>query len=250
MTSHGAKVAAFNLAEMKSKEADRRAAVAKEAVMEVDCDLARQWTQLKANADLVREASEAASAEALQMAIKMVQAEEELDESRRLGGEKEYVKKEEEKEARAEVIAPRIKIMGMERSGLKVSKGGGGRPAKAPVEKCKACVCVKDPDGPKGDGGRVQKYNAFKRCTQNAKDGGLCQKHATEKACSKWNELRNGEWETPHTFSEVRMKDTGKNGFKGWVDFIWKNHPKMRPADYKDAEPFQTRPEGQSSKGL
>ena len=87
MTSHGVKVAAFNLAEMKSKEADRRAAVAKEAVMEADCDLARQWTQLKAKADLVREASEAASAEALQLAIKMVRAEEELGESRRLSEE-------------------------------------------------------------------------------------------------------------------------------------------------------------------
>jgi hypothetical protein len=84
MTSHGVKVAAFNLAEMKSKDADRRAAAAKEAVMEADCELARQWTQLKATADLVREASEAASSEALQLAVKMVQAEEELDESRRL----------------------------------------------------------------------------------------------------------------------------------------------------------------------
>ena len=90
MTSHGVKVAAFNLAEMKSKDADRRAAAAKEAVVEADCELARQWAQLKATADLVREASEAASAEALQMAIKMVQAEEELDESRRLPEEETW----------------------------------------------------------------------------------------------------------------------------------------------------------------
>ena len=83
MTSHGVKVAAFNLAEMKSKEADRRAAVAKEAVMEADCAAGRALL----HADLVREASDAASAEALQMAIKMVQAEEELDESRRLSEE-------------------------------------------------------------------------------------------------------------------------------------------------------------------
>jgi hypothetical protein len=91
MTSHGAKVAAFNLAEMKSKEADRREEEASVRVIHADVELSRQWTQLKAQADLVREASAAASAEALQMAIKMVQAEEELDESRRLGGETEYV---------------------------------------------------------------------------------------------------------------------------------------------------------------
>ena len=83
MTSHGVKVAAFNLAEMKSKEADRRAAVAKEAVMEADCAAGRALL----HADLVREASDAASAEALQLAIKMVRAEEYLDESRRLSEE-------------------------------------------------------------------------------------------------------------------------------------------------------------------
>ena len=84
MTSHGVKVAAFNLAEMKSKEADRRAAAAKEAVVEADCELARQWVQLKATADLVREASEAASAEARIWSDKLFYAEEELDESSRL----------------------------------------------------------------------------------------------------------------------------------------------------------------------
>ena len=84
MTSHGVKVAAFNLAEMKSKDADRRAAAAKEAVMEADCELTRQWKQLQATADLVREASETASAEARFWSDKLFYAEEELDESRRL----------------------------------------------------------------------------------------------------------------------------------------------------------------------
>ena len=90
MTSHGVKVAAFNLAEMKSKEADRRAAAAKEAVVEADCELARQWVQLKATADLVREASEAASAEARIWSDKLFYAEEELDESRRLPEEETW----------------------------------------------------------------------------------------------------------------------------------------------------------------
>ena len=84
MTSHGVKVAARNLAEMKSKEAYRRAAAAKEAVMEADCELTRQWKQLQATADLVREASETASAEARFWSDKLFYAEEELDESRRL----------------------------------------------------------------------------------------------------------------------------------------------------------------------
>ena len=70
---------------MKSKEADRRAAAAKEAVMEADCELARRSASL----DIIRKASEAASSEALQLAVKMVQAEEELDESRRLSEEEE-----------------------------------------------------------------------------------------------------------------------------------------------------------------
>jgi hypothetical protein len=87
MTSHGVKVAAFNLAEMKSKEADRRAAAAKEAVLEADCELTRQWTQLKAKADLVREASEEADEEARIWGAKLFHAEEELDESRRLSEE-------------------------------------------------------------------------------------------------------------------------------------------------------------------
>ena len=90
MTSHGVKVAAFNLAEMKSKEADRREEEASVRVGAVDfelAELARQWRQLRATSDRARKASEAASAEALQMAIKMVQAEEELDESRRLSEE-------------------------------------------------------------------------------------------------------------------------------------------------------------------
>jgi hypothetical protein len=87
MTSHGVKVVAFNLAEMKSKEADRRAAAAKEAVMEADCELTRQWKQLQATADLVREASETASAEARFWSDKLFYAEEELDESRRLSEE-------------------------------------------------------------------------------------------------------------------------------------------------------------------
>jgi hypothetical protein len=76
MTSHGVKVAARNLALMKSKEADRRAAAAKEAVMEAD-----------AQADIIREASEAASAEARIWGNKLLYAEEELDESRRLSEE-------------------------------------------------------------------------------------------------------------------------------------------------------------------
>jgi hypothetical protein len=87
MTSHGVKVAARNLAEMKSKEAYRRAAAAKEAVMEADCELTRQWKQLQATADLVREASETASAEARFWSDKLFYAEEELDESRRLSEE-------------------------------------------------------------------------------------------------------------------------------------------------------------------
>jgi len=90
MTSHGVKVAAFNLAEMKSKEADRREEEASVRVVETDfelAELARQWRQLRATADRVRKASEAASAEALQLANKMVRAEEELDESRRLSEE-------------------------------------------------------------------------------------------------------------------------------------------------------------------
>jgi len=90
MTSHGVKVAAFNLAEMKSKEADRREEDASARVVETDfelAELARQWCQLRATADRARKASEAASAEALQLAVKMVRAEEELDESRRLSEE-------------------------------------------------------------------------------------------------------------------------------------------------------------------
>ena len=90
MTSHGIKVAAFNLAEMKSKEADRREEEASVRVGAVDfelAELARQRRKLRAKADRARKASEAASAEALQLAIKMVQAEEELDESRRLSEE-------------------------------------------------------------------------------------------------------------------------------------------------------------------
>jgi hypothetical protein len=83
MTSHGVKVAARNLAEMKSKEAHLADARAKEAVMEADRELTRQWNQLQAQADIIREASEAASAEARIWSDKLFYAEEELDESRR-----------------------------------------------------------------------------------------------------------------------------------------------------------------------
>ena len=87
MTSHGVKVATRNLAEMKSKEADLRAAAAKEAVMEADCELTRQWNQLKAKADLVRKASEEADEEARAWGNKLFHAEEELEESQRLSEE-------------------------------------------------------------------------------------------------------------------------------------------------------------------
>ena len=140
MTSHGVKVAAFNLAEMKSKEADRREEEASVRVVELDCELAelaRQWRQLRATADRVRKASEAASAEALQLAIKMVHAEEELDESRRLS----------EEETRSTAVAgvgwdwlPQISVA-----------GGRGMDKKYPVIKSTESIQKYGPDLPEGE---------------------------------------------------------------------------------------------------
>ena len=83
MTSHGATVAAFNLAEKNSKEAALLAEEAAARVVEADRYIALQFRQLMAKSEIVRDISDILNEESLKLAAKMVQAKEELDESRR-----------------------------------------------------------------------------------------------------------------------------------------------------------------------
>ena len=146
-------------------------------------------------------------------------------------------KEEEEEEELAGMKSPEIKKLCMNlliekyknEKKKETTAGTKGKKEKS-AEKCKGNVCFtceKQPASPMKEG----KNNAFKRCSKNAVENGLCVKCNTEKECSKFGELRNGEYGKPHPFSEVLKKKTVKNKFEEWVNFIWETYPEMKPAE-------------------